>query len=132
MNNDTGRGAETRAAATVAVDRVLAGGFSLDSAFKEVLGDRFSQRDEALVKALAFGALRWHHRHRLILNELLDRPLRSRDRILEALLSVGLFQLIDARQPGYASVSSTVDATRKLNRPRAASLVNASLRIFQR
>jgi len=131
-NKDVGRGAETRAAAAFAVDQVLAGGHSLDKAFNAALSDRLSERDRALAKALAFGALRWHHRHRLIIGELLDRPLRSRDRIIEALLSVGLFQLIDTRQPGYASVSATVDAARTLQRPRAASLVNATLRRFQR
>lgn len=130
--NNAGHGAETRAAAAYAVDQVLAGGRSLDTALHTALSDRLPDRDRALVKALAFGALRWHHRHRLIINELLKRPLRSRDRILEALLSVGLFQLIDTRQPGYASVSATVGATRRLQRPRASGLVNASLRRFQR
>lgn len=124
--------AETRAAAAVAVDQVLAGGRSLNGALRVALSDQLPDRDRALVKALAFGALRWHHRHRLIIGELLDRPVRARDRILEALLSVGLFQLIDTRQPAYASVSATVDATRKLQRPRAAGLVNATLRRFQR
>ncbi len=126
------RGVTTRAAAAFAVDQVLAGGRSLDQALQTALSDQLSARDQALVKALAFGALRWHHRHRLIVRELLERPLRSRDHILEALLSIGLFQLIDTRQPGYASVSATVDATRKLHRPRAAGLVNATLRRFQR
>jgi len=130
--NDSGRGAQTRAAAALAVDQVLSGGRSLDTALKSALSDRLSERDQALVKALAFGALRWHYRHRLLIGELLDRPLRSRDHVLEALLSVGLFQLLDTRQPGYASVSATVDATRLLQRPRASGLVNATLRRFQR
>jgi len=130
--NAVGRGAETRAAAAVAVDRVLAGGRSMDTALSTAISEQLSDRDQALVRALTYGALRWHHRHRLILEKLLDRPLRSRDRILESLLSVGLFQLIDERQPGYATVSATVDATRKLQRPRAAGLVNATLRRFQR
>jgi 16S rRNA (cytosine967-C5)-methyltransferase len=116
----------------MAVDRVLAGGRSLDTALNSSISAQLPDRDQALVRALTYGALRWHHRHRLILDELLDRPLRSRDRILESLLSVGLFQLIDERQPDYASVSATVDATRILQRPRAAGLVNATLRRFQR
>ncbi len=132
MKNDRRQGAATRAAAAVAVDLVLAHGRSLDAAFKTAIEASLPQRDQALVRALAFGALRWHHRHRLVIGELLDRPLRARDRILEALLSIGLFQLIDMRQPGYASVSATVDATRNLRRPRAAGLVNATLRRFQR
>ena len=130
--NPAGQGAQTRATAAIAVDQVLAGGRSLETALQNALGDQLAERDRAFVKALTYGALRWHHRHRLIIGELLDRPLRSRDLILEALLSVGLFQLIDMRQPGYASVSATVDAAARLQRPRASGLVNAMLRRFQR
>ena len=41
---------------------------------------------------------------------MLNRPLPAREKLLEALLSVGMFQLLDDRQPDYASVSATVDA----------------------
>ncbi|MGI9342578.1 MAG: 16S rRNA (cytosine(967)-C(5))-methyltransferase RsmB [Gammaproteobacteria bacterium] len=125
-------GGRARALAALAVDHVLSGGRTLDDAFAQVLNDDIPRREQSQVKALAFGALRWHHRHRLIIGELLERPLRSRDRVLEALLSVGIFELIDARQPGYAAVSSAVDAARRLKRPRATGLVNATLRRFGR
>ncbi len=104
-------GARARACAALAVDWVLTKGRTLDQAFAEVLGDAFSERECAQIKALAFGALRWHPRHQVIISELLERPLRARDKILEALLSVGLFELIDDRQPGYAIVSAAVDAS---------------------
>jgi len=122
----------TRAAAAAAVDLVLCKGRTLDSALQETVKHAPSTRDLAQIKALAFGALRWHQRHRLIIAEMLDRPLRSRDKVLEALLSVGLFQLLNPRQPAYAAVSETVQASRELGRPRAAGLVNAALRRFQR
>ncbi len=125
-------GARARARAALAVDRVLARGRTLDQAFAEVLDDALAERECAQIKALAFGALRWHPRHQVIITELLERPLRARDRILEALLSVGLFELIADRQPGYAIVSAAVDASRQLKRPRAAGLINAALRRFQR
>lgn len=125
-------GARARACAALAVDWVLARGRTLDQAFAEVLNDAFAERECAQIKALAFGALRWHPRHKAIIAELLERPLRARDKILEALLSVGLFELIAGRQPGYAIVSATVDASRQLKRPRAAGLINAALRRFQR
>jgi 16S rRNA (cytosine967-C5)-methyltransferase len=125
-------GGRARALAALAVDHVLSGGRTLDDAFAQVLNDDIPQRERSQVKALAFGALRWHHRHRLIIGELLERPLRSRDRVLEALLSVGIFELIDARQPDYAAVSTAVDAARRLKRPRATGLINATLRRFGR
>jgi 16S rRNA (cytosine967-C5)-methyltransferase len=117
--------------AAEAVAQVLAGGATIDDAL-DVAGGRGAPPDRAQAMALAFGALRWHYRHRLLLKELLERPLPAKERIIEALLSVGLFQLTDARQPDYAVVSATVDATRWLGRPRFAALVNATLRRFLR
>lgn len=134
-------GALTRALAARAVGGVLARGQTLDAALDAVLagsdgGDldarQLPDRDRAQVQALAFGAARWHHRHQALLRELLDRPLTGSDRTLEALLSVGLFQLADPEQPDYAAVSATVEACRLLKQERAAGLVNASLRRYQR
>lgn len=134
-------GALTRALAARAVAGVLARGQTLDAALVEVLGDgaggendpaQLEDRDRAQVQALAFGAVRGHHRHQALLKALLDRPLKGDDRILEALLSVGLYQLADPGQPDYAAVSATVAATRLLGQERAAGLVNASLRRYQR
>ena len=98
----------TRAAAAEVVDRVLVAGRTLDRAFEQVVDTAWPARDIGQIKAFAYGALRWHHRHRLIIASLLKRPLRSRDSVLEALLSVGLFQLIHSRHPPYAIVSATV------------------------
>ena len=122
----------SRAIAALAVDLVLRKGRNLERALREVAVSGISARDKSQIAALSFGALRWHHRHRLIIAKLLQRPLRAKDKILEALLSVGLFQLSDARQPEYAAVSATVEASRHLNKARAAGLVNAALRRFQR
>jgi 16S rRNA (cytosine967-C5)-methyltransferase len=132
MSAAPARGAATRALATRAVEAVLARGRTLEEGLDLAEIGTLSAPDRAQVKALAFGALRWHHRHRLLLDALLDRPLAPGDRLLEALLSVGLFQLLDTRQPDYAAVSATVEAARTLGRGRAAGLVNATLRRLQR
>ncbi|MFW2404679.1 MAG: 16S rRNA (cytosine(967)-C(5))-methyltransferase RsmB [Gammaproteobacteria bacterium] len=126
------QGARARAFAALSVDHVIGHGHTLDHAFDEVLIDELPEQERSQIKALAFGALRWHHRHQLIISELLERPLRARDKILESLLSVGLFELVEARQPGYAAVSAAVDASRQLKRDRAAGLINAALRRFSR
>ncbi len=130
--SESGRGAVTRALATRAVARVLAEGCTLGEALQLPEAGSLAVSDRAQVRALAFGAVRWHHRHRLLLRELLHRPLARGDSVLEALLSVGLFQLLDAEQPDYAAVSATVAAARSVGRPRAAGLVNAALRRMQR
>ncbi|MFZ1623894.1 MAG: transcription antitermination factor NusB, partial [Gammaproteobacteria bacterium] len=125
-------GSLNRAMAARAVLQVIEQGVTLESALATADITGIADRDRAHIQSLAFGAVRWHHRHQAILAELLDRPLRNRDRILEALLSVGLYQLNDPDQPDYAAVSATVGATRLLGQPRAAGLVNAALRRYQR
>lgn len=125
-------GALTRAAAADAVDAVLSRQMRLDMALAAVTPDGIADRDRAQIQSLSFGALRWHHRNRFIIDTLLERPLRDRDRVIAALLSVGLFQLDDPEQPDYAAVSATVSAARLLGRARAAGLVNAALRRYQR
>lgn len=91
-----------------------------------------SARDEGLLSELAFGTLRSLPRLEALAGRLLQRPLKSADRITGSLLLVGLYQLIALRIPDHAAVSATVAATRQLNRPRMAGLVNATLRRFQR
>jgi 16S rRNA (cytosine967-C5)-methyltransferase len=125
-------GVQARAAAATAVHRVLVEGQTLERALAAGEKNGPAGRERAQARALAFGALRWHCRHRVLLRLLLDRPLRARDRILEALLSVALFELEHGRAPGYAAVSASVAAARRLGRPRAAPLVNAALRRYQR
>jgi 16S rRNA (cytosine967-C5)-methyltransferase len=126
------QGAATRGLAARSVAAVLGEGRTLDQALAVQDLAPLQASDRALVRDLAYGALRWHQRHRALLALLLERPLPVRETLLEALLSVGLFQLLDAGRPEYASVSATVEAARWLGRARAAGLVNATLRRMQR
>lgn len=129
-------GARSRALAARAVDGVIQRGMTLESALEGAMTGAgepaLEPRDRASIQALAFGAIRWHHRHQALLALLLDRPLRPRDQILEAVLSVGLFELADPERPDYPAVSAAVAASRLLGHERAAGLVNATLRRFQR
>jgi 16S rRNA (cytosine967-C5)-methyltransferase len=63
---------------------------------------------------------------------LVDRPLKRRDSVINALLAVGLYQLTETRIPDHAVVSQTVEASRLLRRPKLAGLLNAVLRRFLR
>lgn len=127
-------GARTRALAARAVAGVVGRGTTLDDALEAALdgASDLPDRDRAQVRALAFGALRNHHRHRALLAFLLDRPLRGDSGTLEALLSVGLFQLADPEYPDHAAVSATVAASRLLAIGWASGLINAALRRYQR
>jgi 16S rRNA (cytosine967-C5)-methyltransferase len=132
----------TRGRAALAVHRVLSRGETLDAALKgarqawaaaQADASRTDDpRTDAQVQALAYGAIRWHHRHRWLLGQLLNKPLKPREQLMEALLSVGLFELHSGTEPDYAAVSAAVDACRQLGEPGASALVNATLRRAQR
>jgi len=125
-------GGAARAEAAGLVDAVLTRGRNLDAAFAAADLDAFSERDQAFVKALSFGTLRVHARNQRLLEQLLQRPLRRRDSVIHALLSVGLHALIDLDTADYATVSATVAATADLRRPKLRGLVNAVLRRYLR
>jgi len=129
--NESKTGAKARAEAARAVDAVVTQGRSLDAVLGE-LPQRVSPADLPRVKMLCYGTLRFHFRLRADLGKLLDRPLKARDSVIEALLAVGLFQLTDTRVPDHAAVSMTVEAVRLLRRPKYAGLVNAVLRNYLR
>ena len=89
-------------------------------------------RDAALLRAMSYGALRWHDRVQWQVEQLLTRPLSRRDVALAALLRVGLFQLQWLRIPEHAAVAATVAAATLVGAERAKGLVNAVLRRFLR
>ncbi len=124
-------GAGVRATAAEAIDAVVNGGRSLDAVLDK-FGERVADRDKPLLRMLTYGCLRNHWRIDEWLSGLLDRPPRKKDRVIRALLAVGLFQLTDTRIPDHAAVSQTVEAARVLRRPKFAGLVNAILRRFMR
>ena len=119
-------GAAARAEAARAVHGVLVQGRTLDDSLAALSME--DPRERAQAQALAYGTVRWHCRHQVMLTRLLSRPLRRRDAIIASLLSVGLFQIQQGRDPDYASVSATVEAARLLGRPGLAGLVNGVLR----
>jgi 16S rRNA (cytosine967-C5)-methyltransferase len=124
-------GAAVRAAAARVVARVLHGRVDADDALEEQ-SPNLPERDRPLLAALAFGALRWHHRLEWQCARLLTRPLKPGEPELAALLRIGLLQLQEMRTPEHAAVSATVDAAALLGAHAAAPLVNAVLRRFQR
>jgi len=122
-------GAGVRAAAAGIVARVIVAREAADDLLASA---SVSERDRPLLAALVFGALRWHHRLEWQAARLLTRPLKPDQAELAALIRIGLLQLQELRIPPHAAVSATVDATTEIGARRAAGLVNAVLRRFQR
>ncbi len=121
-----------RATAARCLQRVIYEGESLT----EVLQDRavasLPHQDQALLRDMCFGALRWHERLSRILALLLSKALKKADKDVECLLRIGLYQLIYQRTPDHAAVNETVSATKKLKKDWAGKLVNGVLRSFLR
>jgi 16S rRNA (cytosine967-C5)-methyltransferase len=89
-------------------------------------------RDRALVQELSYGTLRLLPRLASLAARLMHKPLKPGEGDLEALILVGLYQLIATRIPPHAAVAATVAAARSQGRPWAAGLVNALLRRYER
>jgi len=85
-------------------------------------------KDRALVQELCYGVLRWWLRLHWVANSLLQKPLKRRDRDLEALVLIGIYQLLYMRIPPHAAVAETVEGTRGLGKSWASGLVNGVLR----
>jgi 16S rRNA (cytosine967-C5)-methyltransferase len=130
--NISASGAMPRAFAARAVDAVLKKGRTLDVVLAELNLEGLDPRDQALIRALTYGTLRTHLRNRKLIALLLAKPIRNKDSVIAALISVGLFALIESKRPDYAVVSATVDAVSKLERSSMRGLVNAVLRRFLR
>ncbi len=121
---------DVRAAAASAIGAVL-DGRSLDHALAGQL-DKVGAADRGLLRQLCYGTLRDAPRLQPLLDSLLDRPLRKKDRDLRGLLLCGLYQLDHTRIPDHAAVAATVSAARALNKDWARGLANAVLRRYQR
>jgi 16S rRNA (cytosine967-C5)-methyltransferase len=88
--------------------------------------------DPPLLQEIAYGVCRFYNELSWLVNRRLQKPIDARDRDLELLLMIGLFQLLHTRIPDHAAIGETVDAVRKLNKDWASGLINAVLRRLQR
>ncbi|TXH71632.1 MAG: 16S rRNA (cytosine(967)-C(5))-methyltransferase RsmB [Thiothrix sp.] len=122
----------TRAIAARALQRVSYQGESLTEVLQHASIQNLSARDQAWVRHVCFGAVRWHGRLGAILRELLDKSIKASDKDIECLLRLGLYQIIYQRTPDHAAVSETVQATKALKKVWAGSFVNGVLRRFLR
>lgn len=91
-----------------------------------------TDKDSALLQEFCFGVLRVLPVLEALINKLMDRPMKGKQRPLHFLIMVGLYQLIYTRIPPHAALSETVEGAVVLKRPQLKGLINGVLRQFQR
>src|SRR5690606_3193892 len=89
-------------------------------------------RDHALLQEICYGALRYLPRLESIASQLIEKPLKGKQRVFHHLILVGLYQLGHMRIPAHAAVADTVEGAQDLKGPRLRGLINAVLRNYQR
>ena len=122
--------ANVRAVAAETIAQVLRGR-SL-SAVLNKYSQKVADKDQALFKELCFGTLRWYPQLQAIVNHLISKPIKDKEREIQALLACGIYQLMYLRVADHAAINETVNAAVKLKRLWAKGLVNGVLRNFQR
>lgn len=120
-----------RAAAAQILAQILQGQGSLSSLLP-ALQPKVTEQDRPLLQELCFGTCRYHPQLSAYVECLVDKPLRAKDSDIQALLLLGLYQLLHTRIPDHAALGETVEVTRVLKKPWATNLVNGVLRKFQR
>jgi 16S rRNA (cytosine967-C5)-methyltransferase len=119
-------GAETLAAAALAVHAVVFEGRSADVALEAA----HERTDRAAVRAIALGTYRWYLRLAPALAPLVSRPFEELAPRLAALLVTAAHQVEYSRGAPETQVHLAVDASRIMGEGRASGVVNAVLRRF--
>ncbi|WP_039918022.1 16S rRNA (cytosine(967)-C(5))-methyltransferase RsmB [Cellvibrio mixtus] len=120
-----------RAAAAQVITQILGLKGSLSSLLPPISA-KIPENDRALLQELCFGTCRFYPQLQAYTECLLDKPLRAKDNDVQALLLLGLYQLLHTRIPDHAAIGETVEVTRHIKKPWATKLVNGVLRSFQR
>ena len=120
-----------RAAAAQVITQILGLKGSLSSLLPPISA-KIPENDRALLQELCFGTCRFYPQLQAYTECLLDKPLRAKDNDVQALLLLGLYQLLHTRIPDHAAIGETVEVTRHIKKPWATKLVNGVLRNFQR
>jgi 16S rRNA (cytosine967-C5)-methyltransferase len=126
---------DARGAAIALLAQVLDHGFNLGEAEAALAGSGqwpAAGRDRAFARHLAYGVLRWLSALEWLAGRLLRRPLKRRDRDVQRLILLGLFQLWQDAAPAHAAVHEAAEGARLLGKTWAVAVVNAVLRRFER
>ena len=125
-----------RQAALKALNQVFSGQ-SLSAVQQGVIDTLADRRDRGLANEIINGVLRWRWQLEFFVSCLLSKPLKQKDRDVQLLLLMALYELKECRAPDYAVINDAVELVRApggkgAGKKWAAGMVNAVLRRFTR
>lgn len=121
-----------RADAAWVLFQILENGRSASEVMPIVWNRQDKPQDRAWLQEMVYGCLRNLPLLQVWLRQLLNKPLKKQQKIIEHLLMLGLYQLAFSRTAEHAAVSETVEACKQMKELGLSGLVNAVLRRFQR
>ena len=104
----------------------------LDDALGEKLIQLEDRRERSFAQHLSYSVLRWQVALDGLYQQLVNKPLSSKDLDIKLIIQLGLEQLWHANTPAHAAINTAVELTKKQKKVWARGLVNAVLRRFQR
>ncbi len=131
MSLATPKKQSARASAAKIIHQVLQHKQSLSTVLPPALA-ALPDNERGLCQHLCYGVLRWQPQLDVLSQQLLRKPLKTKDGDLSALILCGLYQLRHMRVPEHAAISETVNASKILGKNWATGLINACLRNYQR
>lgn len=91
-----------------------------------------AEKDKGLLQELCYGVLRYLPELENEVRQLMDKPIKGKQRVFHFLIVLGIYQFKYMRVPDHAAVSETVAATGALKNRHLKGLVNAVLRNYLR
>lgn len=121
----------TRLLAAQTLLKVVDDGRSLNDELPRTLAQTDLDQ-QAFVQQMVYGSTRYYFALDELIGELLDKPIKPKERLVHMLLAVGLYQLWRMDVAEHAALNETVQAVIDAKKPWAKNLLNATLRRFQR
>ncbi len=94
--------------------------------------DKVAVKDKALLQEVCYGVLRYLPSLEYQLQQLMDKPLKGKQRVAHFLILVGIYQIKHTRIPDHAAVGETVAGCKPLKHDYLKGLINGVLRNYQR
>jgi 16S rRNA (cytosine967-C5)-methyltransferase len=89
-------------------------------------------KDKGLLQEICYGVLRYLPELENEVQQLIQKPLKGKQRVFHFLMLTGIYQIKYMRIPDHAAVSETVEAASALKNRHMGGLVNGVLRNYQR